>query len=319
MSIIAKSIIKILRNFLIILFRLIILIGIIVIITSIWHLFHNRKASFISIIPIIISLVSVYYVSRNYKRNKYSDRASFHIIQNLWDPDKPRFSLTNESTKKLRTIPSHTYIMLIPSKIHFRIESQGEMYGFYFLVLSPFSYQVIYKQTDYLQTIGALETSYLPSNFYTKKGSRNNIFGKILKKNHKDHSYMQVETLPMILIATKLDYQYLNSSKINTTRFITTPIQKIPLSEFDLKNIFEYVHDNANLEIRPKKGESIYKTANNSITNLCLHNMHSDSYNSATFLGIKKGRHYGKVLKALSNVITPIDPMTRFSNDKYRD
>lgn len=281
-------------------------------------LFLDRKLSINFVVPTIISLFSVYYVSRNHKRDKYNDATSFHIVQNLWDPNDPRFSLTNESTKKLKTIPGHYYVMLIPSKVHFRIIKDDKTFGFYFLVLSPFSYQTIIKQTDFLQTTGAIEISYLPSNFYTKKGVRDNIYGKVLKPSDDRDMALQVETLPMILVATKLSYEYLNNDSVHISRFITTPVSKIPLSEYELINIFQYVHDNADLEIKPNGNESIYETANKNITERCYKNITNDKMNSASFLGIKQGRHYGRVLKALSNVITPVDSMEKFENEKYR-
>lgn len=279
------------------------------------YLIYYKELNITSLVSIIISLFSVYYVYQNNKRNKYSDSTNFHIIQNLWDPDQPRFSLTNESTKKLRTIPSHYYIMLIPSKVHFRVIKHGKAVGFYFLVL-----QVITKQIDYLKTIGAIETSYLPPNFYTKKGIRDNVYGKILKPNDNDNTELQVETLPMILTATELEYKYLNSNKTYTSRFLTTPVAKIPLSKMDLNEIFAYVHDNADLEVKPKGNESIYKTVNDNITHRCYKNITNSKRNkNVSFLGIKQGRNYGQILKALSYIITPVDPMAKYANDKYRE
>lgn len=73
----------------------------------------------VPIISLLIACASLIYTKRVDDRVKYDQTPSFNIIQNLWNPDNPSFTLINESTKKLAQIPYHTYFTMIPTKILF--------------------------------------------------------------------------------------------------------------------------------------------------------------------------------------------------------
>lgn len=268
------------------------------------------------VITLAISIPSVIFTFENFRRNRYSDKTNFRIVQNLWDPDYPRFSLINESTRKLNVIPPHFYIMAIPSKIYWHFNKSNENVSF--LTLSPFSYQVIYKQTHALKTTGEIETSYLPKNFYVKEGSRNSINSGII---YKDKSIsVRVITLPMILLITKLRYKYLDKAKRYSYNFLSTPIVKRSINYNFVNDVMSYIHDNADLEIKPNSGESIYSTANKSIVNHWNYAvLHSKNKNALfEFIGGKAGG-YNFILKQLNQMISPQDPMEKFIYENYKD
>ena len=131
----------------------------------------------VPIISLLVACISLIYTKRVDDRVKYDQTPSFNIIQNLWNPDNPSFTLINESTKKLAQIPYHTYFTMIPTKILF--STKKDTYSI--LVLLPISYQNIQKQVNTFKTTGELETSYLPSNFFGKLGTRDTVIGKSMK------------------------------------------------------------------------------------------------------------------------------------------
>lgn len=74
----------------------------------------------IPIIALVVSVIGLYYTYSVDKRTRYDQTPSFNIVQNLWNPTQPSFTLVNESTKKLAQPPYHTYLMLIPNKLMFQ-------------------------------------------------------------------------------------------------------------------------------------------------------------------------------------------------------
>ena len=262
------------------------------------------KKYFFTIVPIIISLFGLYYTHRVDQRTKYDEKPSFNIVQNLWNSSEPSFTFVNESTKKLAQPPYHTYLLMIPSKIYWKADNK--VYSN--LILSPISYQVITKQTDSFKATGDIETSYLPKEFFAKKGSRDIIESKEVSLNNSLKA--KVATYPMLVIYCKGSYRYSGEKRLHSINFLSTPIDKINLSSKDSKNLNSYIRDNSNLELKVIKNQSIYQTANDNISKkfnkLVKNGAKSDK--DGYFIGGKKGG-YGYVLKKINYLISPHDPI----------
>ncbi|MDM8277946.1 hypothetical protein QUW37_01770, partial [Ligilactobacillus aviarius] len=155
----------------------------------------NNWNSLLSVCSLLVAIISALISFSAFNREKYSDSASFSVVENLWNSKEPSFALINESTKKLAQLPDHTYLMLIPSKILWY--SNGKVMSN--LVLSPVSYQTILDQKDYYQTTGKLEKSVLPKQFFAKKGMRDNVRSEKFTLPNSDIK-CQVITYPMLLI-----------------------------------------------------------------------------------------------------------------------
>lgn len=193
---------------------------------------------------------------------------------------------------------------MIPSKIYWKVDKK--VYSN--LILSPISYQVITKQTDSFKTIGDIETSYLPMEFFAKKGSRDIIESKEVSLNGSRKA--KVITYPMLVIYCKGSYRYSGERRLHSINFLSTPIDKINISSKDSKNLNSYIRDNSNLEIKVIKNQSIYQTANNNVSerfnNLVKNGVRSNK--DGYFIGGKKGG-YGYVLKKINYLISPHDPI----------
>lgn len=259
----------------------------------------------VPIISLLVACISLIYTKRVDDRVKYDQTPSFNIIQNLWNPDNPSFTLINESTKKLAQIPYHTYFTMIPTKILF--STKKDTYSI--LVLLPISYQNIQKQVNTFKTTGELETSYLPSNFFGKLGTRDTVIGKSMKLTNNLSA--QVITYPMLVIYCEGKYRFSGDKDFKEIRFLSTPLDKIDVNKSFSKNLKDYIKDNANMEIRLKKNESVYLTANQlvekKLKNLKTHKAAKNS--DAYFIGGKKGG-YGFILKKINNMISPVDPLS---------
>lgn len=262
----------------------------------------------VPIISLLVACASLIYTKRVDDRVRYDQTPSFNIIQNLWNPDHPSFTLVNESTKKLAQIPHHTYFTMIPTKVLYTMQVAKKKETYSTLVLLPVSYQNILKQVNTFKTTGELETSYLPSNFFGKLGARDTVIGKSLKLTKNLSA--RVITYPMLIIYCEGKYRFSGDNNFKEIRFLSTPLDKIDVDKFSSKNLKNYIKDNVNMEIQPKKGESVYLTANQlvekKLEKLITHKVHKNS--DAYFIGGKKGG-YGLILKKINKMISPIDPL----------
>lgn len=171
----------------------------------------------LSIFSLLIAFGGFLYTKKVDDRVKYDQTPSFNIVQNLWNPDNPSFTLVNESTKKLAQIPYHTYFTMIPTKIMYTVSKSGKKTTFSNLVLLPISYQNIMKQVNTFKTTGELETSYLPSNFLGKLGARDLVVGKKMKL--EKNLTAQVVTYPMLFIYFEGKYRFSGENKFNDIKF----------------------------------------------------------------------------------------------------
>ena len=205
----------------------------------------NNWNSLLSVCSLLVAIISALISFSAFNREKYSDSASFSVVENLWNSKEPSFALINESTKKLAQLPDHTYLMLIPSKILWY--SNGKVMSN--LVLSPVSYQTILDQKDYYQTTGKLEKSVLPKQFFAKKGMRDNVRSEKFTLPNSDIK-CQVITYPMLLIITPIHYKYIGDKNFKRIILASTPIDKKEISPTVLRNLKSYIKDNSDLEVR---------------------------------------------------------------------
>lgn len=293
---------------------IIILSGIVIASTYLFYIFGSNWDSwgtYLSIIALIISVASPLLAHLNYKRLIYNDLPSFNIVQNLWS-NKPSYSLVNESSKKLFQPPHPTYFMTIPSKVYW-ISNDSTVSN---LVLTPISYTNVTEQLDTGTSIGEIERSELPINFYGKKGERDLVQSSEIQLNN-DLS-MKVVTFPFLAIASQINYRYWGEKKDEVEYFITTPTGKTDITSSDIENLKDYLKDNYTLEVHPLGKESIYQTVNNSVFNKCMTLKNSDVPSSLKddeeiyFLGGKPGG-YGFVLKKFNGIISnnSMDPMEK--------
>lgn len=262
----------------------------------------NNWNSLLSGVSLLVAIISALISFSAFNREKYSDSASFSVVENLWDSKEPSFALINESTKKLAQLPDHTYLMLIPSKVF--LYSKGKAISN--LVLSPISYQTILDQKDYYQTTGKLEKSVLPKEFFAKKGMRDNVRSETFTLPNLDIK-CQVITYPMILIVTPIQYRYIGDKNFKRIILASTPIDKKEISPTVLRNLKSYIKDNSDLEVKVNENESVYQTANNQVLDK-FKRMLNGKDKDLKFLGEKKGG-YNNVLKYFNELITPHDPM----------
>lgn len=262
----------------------------------------NNWSSLLSGVSLLVAIISALISFSTFNREKYSDSASFSVVENLWDSKEPSFALINESTKKLAQLPDHTYFMLIPSKVIWY--SNGKAMSN--LVLSPISYQTILDQKDYYQTTGKLEKSVLPKQFFAKKGMRDNVRSKTFTLPNSDIK-CQVITYRMLLIVTPIQYRYIGDKISKRIILASTPIDKKEISPTVLRNLKSYIKDNSDLEVKVNENESVYQTANNQVLDK-FKRMVNGKDKDLKFLGGKKGG-YNNVLKYFNELITPHDPM----------
>lgn len=272
---------------------------------------NKHKFTFTKLLPTLTFLTaigSLYFGFVSYKRQAYDDEPSFNVVQNLWSLH-PSFELVNESKKKLRHPPHPTYLMTIPSKIYwYTPNKKGAISS---LVLTPISYTNISEQVDTGNSIGRIETSKLPKNFFGKKGARDFIYSRSLKIS--DNLRAMVITFPMLAIAVNVNYQYWNSDKNHSEYFMTIPTAKIKIKSSDYAQLTTYLSDNADLEVVSRNNHSIYIDANNKVYTKLRNvtNEKSKSKKTFYFIGGKKGA-YSYFLKEFNKKITmnTNDPLT---------
>lgn len=267
--------------------------------------FDRRK--FVTVATIAISLLSAAVAMRSCdisrrtnERLEYDATTNFNIIQNLWTSE-PNFTLYNESTKKLDQPPSPTYLMAIPSKVHWLMD-KGSMSN---LVLLPVSYDVILEQVKTGETTGVVEKSMLPASFFAKEGGRDLVISK--KIELADRVAVKVETLPFVLIVANISYSLVGGGGVKTSRIVTTPLGRDEWSESDVDHLVTYFQDNADFEVvPPPEGDkkTVYDVAHEAVVDE-VRNMGAD--NASLFGGTEDG--YGLVLKKLNSMITPRDPL----------
>lgn len=262
----------------------------------------NNRSLLLSLLSLVVAIISAWISFSAFSREKYSDSASFSVVENLWDSKEPSFALINESTKKLSQLPYHTYLMLIPSKILWH-SKDGTVSS---LILSPVSYQTILDQKDYYQTTGKLEKSILPKQFFAKKGTRDIVKSKKFALPDSDIK-CQIITYPMLLIITPINYKYIGDKNFKHIILASTSIDKKEISPTVLKNLKNYIKDNSDLEVKVNGNESVYQTANNQVLNK-FKGMVNEKDKDLRFIGGKKGG-YNNVLKYFNELITPHDPM----------
>jgi len=218
------------------------------------------------------------------------------------------FELINESSSKLDKTPSPSYFMFIPSKLYF-MDTKGNV-TFSNLILSPFSYEVIEEQIVGNQTNDSIVTSYLPSNFYAKKGYRDMIYNDPHKIT--DNMSIMIGTMPFIVIISSIDYEY-NGDELNTI-VLSTPLENQKITKQDMKNIKDYVRDNSDrLEVKINGSESVYQTVQENVEkqlSFMFTDEKVDDQSVMNILGGKEdGGNYGTILKKVNGMITPKDPM----------
>lgn len=272
----------------------------------------------LKIIPILISGLALFISFMSYRNSSKATKISeknyldvlkekapdLKIIQNLWTSN-PRFELINDSTSKLDETPSPSYLMFIPSKIYYHFDNQDTMSN---LILTPVSYDVVIEQIVGNQTKDSIVTTYLPSNFFGKKGSRDVIFKKL--KSSKDTPFeLSIATYPFMVIISNVDYIY--KKEVKNKIIISTPIVNKELSHEQYESIIEYMSDTANyLETKINGSESIYNTINRKIETLANkifnNSLTKKDDNLLRIIGGKDGG-YGNILKEINSLITPFD------------
>lgn len=258
----------------------------------------------IPIIALVVSVIGLYYTYSVDKRTRYDQTPSFNIVQNLWNPTQPSFTLVNESTKKLAQPPYHTYLMLIPNKLMFQDKKTNTACSI--LVLTPVSYQAIIEQKDSFKTVGDIETSILPKSFYGKKGERDIISSPVSEKLRGLD--VKVITYPMLVIYCEGHYRYSGEDQWHTIRFLSTPIDKIDITKKDSDYLKQYIDDNSNLEIKPVKDKSVYIKANQLVRRKFNALPKEKGDKKGSFMGATEGG-YGYILKKINPLITPKDPI----------
>ncbi|MCT0162922.1 hypothetical protein [Lactiplantibacillus pentosus] len=290
---------RILKKFL----QLIIIVATVILIFNISDWNEGKSTAIvISAVSLLISVASPLLSYLSYRRAVYDDYPSFNIVQNLWSKS-PNYILYNESKKKLAEPPHPTYVMVIPSKV---LSIDGDNVESV-VVLSPVSYENVTEQTSSGKSIGSIETSTLPINFFAKKGERNMVISENIPV---DDFKMKVITYPMLVIFSRIDYRFWGSSKILSNFIVTTPVGKYEISPNDYDSVFDYITDNADLEAKIKGDESIYESANKIVTSHVKKLFDSSEEHSDKdlyFMGGKEGG-YGFILKKLQGIL-PVDPL----------
>jgi len=268
--------------------------------------------NWLSLLAIGVSLLSVCFTWKNYKRATYDDKVSFNIVQNLWS-DEPHYILYNESKKKLRQAPNPTYLMLIPSKVYFNQKDiSGNIIRQSIMVFSPVSYTYVLKQLRSGKSIDDIETSYLPLSFFAKKGERDIIKSEKLQKCEST-SYTTVETLPMLVILSEIVYQFWGSLKEYREYILTTPIGKYNISSLEYDAMKQYIRDNYKEEVvNVTDKECVYKKANEKVIEF----VKQMDPKRASFLGGVDGG-YGNILKKINQLISPEDPLIKKGIGNY--
>jgi hypothetical protein len=260
-------------------------------------------------IPICISFVALLISLKNYLDNTKEKAPDLKIIQNLWTK-KPRFELINESSSKLDETPSPSYLMFIPSKFFYCFKNQETISN---LVLTPISYDVITEQIVGNQTKDSIVTSYLPVNFFGKKGSRDMPIKK-LETVDKVPFEVLIATYPFMVIISNVDYVY--RGKIKNKIILSTSIVNKELSIKQYESIMEYFNDTADyLETKINGDESIYSTVNKKVKLLANEIFNANpgkrDDNLIKIIGGTEGG-YGGVLKEINAIITPLDPLEQY-------
>lgn len=252
----------------------------------------------IRIVPIAFSFIALIISLKTYLAKTREEKPSFSIVQNLWT-NSPYYELINEANSKLDSIPSPSYYMFIPSKVYFQFK-MGQCYSV--LTLSPVSYDVIEEQIVFGTTKSSIVKSKLPSNFSAKKGEREIIRSQT---GQKDGLQMFVETYPFLVIISEIEYSYKHKRRKDI--LLSTPLETQKTNESMVKHIREYLHDNYHHEVLlPDGSSSIYVKVNAQVLQAC-----KDLKTNSTFFGGKEGG-YGFILKKISRLIIPIDPMEKY-------
>lgn len=282
----------------------------------------THKFSFVLIIlPICISLMAAfisykslengkkttYLAEKNYKEALREKEPDLKIIQNLWTT-KPRYELINESNSKLDRTPSPSYLMFVPSKmLYFK---DGELIGSN-LILSVISYDMVTEQIVGNQTKDSIITTYLPENFYAKKGINDIIYSEKIEIEGENEMEIRVSTFPFLVIVSDVNYQY--KEKEYNKIILSTPLLNEELNRSEYTNIVDYVKDTANyLKVNLNEDESIYSTVQQNVEEK-ITTLFSDPSDKEIIkiLGGKEGG-YGNTLKKLNKIITPVDPIAGY-------
>ncbi|GLJ04017.1 hypothetical protein [Bacillus sp. YKCMOAS1] len=269
------------------------------------------------IIPIIISVVALgfsYLSLKNskkatkisndiFKQTKREQSPDLKIIQNLWTKN-PRFELINEASSKLDNTPSPSYLMFIPSKLYYFDE--GGTVRNSSLILSIVPYDEVTEQIVGNQTKDSIITSYLPQNFFGRKGENDMIRGKVIElENFK----LRLDTFPFLVIISKVNYKYNKDDFENV--ILSTPLINERINSKDFESVIDYIKDNHKyLTVKAKRNNSIYRTANSSLQDH-IDNIFINNTNDPELLGILGGKAggYSHILKKINKLITPQDPL----------
>lgn len=255
----------------------------------------------VSFISVGIAAHSVSLSRKNEERLAYDDTTNFNIIQNLWRND-PSYTLYNESTRKLDQPPSPGYMMAIPVKLFF--DTEGAVNSN--LALLPVSYDVVVEQVKSGETVGEVETSVLPAQFFAKEGSRDLIISE--KVELDDGISAWVVTTPFLVIVAEINYSLVGDSESKSEVIVTTPLSRTTWGQEDLEHLKQYFRDNAAYEVKPPEEDakkSIYQAAHDMLWSQV--SKEGLDINPA-LLGGKTGG-YGYILKDLNERITPEDPL----------
>ncbi|MDM8214398.1 hypothetical protein QUW13_11070 [Enterococcus hirae] len=273
-----------------------------------------NKDTIFKIIPIIISSIALAISFSSYQSLKKEKEPDLKIIQNLWT-SKPRYELINESSSKLDETPSPSYIMLVPSKLYYHF-GNGETASN--LILTPIPYSIVEEQIVGNQTKESIVTTYLPKNFYGKKGIKDIISGDIIYED-EDSLKLSVATYPFMVIVSDVDYKYNNKDKNKI--ILSTPLANKELEREQYNNIMEYISDNADyLKLDIDKEKSIYETVQNKVESQIYTMMekNNSSKKDQKLIQIIGGKEdgYGNVLKDINSLITPLDPIEEYQSNK---
>ena len=150
--------------------------------------------------------------------------------------------------------------MYIPAKVYYISKDNGSRVSN--LILLPISYDNVEKQYSTGKTVDEVVTSALKSNFYGKLGERD-IRSKLY--DFSEELLLELRVYPFLAIATHIQYSYKdNPDKIFDEKFITTPWNKVSLTDNryeDLKDYSKnmmYVKEN---EVILNGDENVYDTA----------------------------------------------------------
>lgn len=112
----------------------------------------------------------------------------------------------------------------------------------------------------------------------------------------------------MLVIYCEGQYRYSGEDQWHNIRFLSTPIDKIDITEKDSEYLKQYIMDNSNMEVKADKNKSVYVKANQLVRRKIDNLPKEKGDKKGSFMGATK-EGYGYILKKINPLITPKDPI----------